>query len=104
MKRLSVTSCVRSPRRSTWLGEGGVKVSGGQGRRIALARTLLSEAPILVLDEPATGLDAQTEQDFFLTLNRVAQGRTVVLIAHRLTGVEQLDQVWRLSGGTVLPV
>ncbi|MCE0744482.1 thiol reductant ABC exporter subunit CydC [Acetobacter sicerae] len=88
----------------TWLGEGGVKVSGGQGRRIALARTLLSEAPILVLDEPATGLDAQTEQDFFLTLNRVAQGRTVILIAHRLTGVEQLDHVWRISGGEAVPV
>lgn len=88
----------------TWLGEGGVKVSGGQGRRIALARTLLSEAPILVLDEPATGLDAQTEQDFFLTLNRVAQGRTVILIAHRLTGVEQLDHVWRIAGGEAVPV
>ncbi|NHN87248.1 thiol reductant ABC exporter subunit CydC [Acetobacter conturbans] len=87
----------------TWLGEAGVKVSGGQGRRIALARTLLSDAPILVLDEPATGLDAQTEQDFFLTLNRVAQGRTVILIAHRLTGVEQLDHAWRLSGGHAVP-
>ncbi|MFT8718732.1 thiol reductant ABC exporter subunit CydC [Acetobacter sp.] len=86
----------------TWLGEGGVKVSGGQGRRIALARTLLSDAPILVLDEPATGLDAQTEQEFFLTLNRVAQGRTVILIAHRLTGVEHLDAVWRLSQGTAV--
>ncbi|MBV1838345.1 thiol reductant ABC exporter subunit CydC [Acetobacter estunensis] len=84
---------------NTWLGEGGVKVSGGQGRRIALARTLLSDAPILVLDEPATGLDAQTEQDFFLTLNRVATGRTVILIAHRLTGVEHLDRVWRIAGG-----
>nr|WP_242011461.1 thiol reductant ABC exporter subunit CydC [Acetobacter fallax] len=83
----------------TWLGEGGVKVSGGQGRRIALARTLLSDAPILVLDEPATGLDAQTEQDFFRTLNVVAAHRTVLLIAHRLTGVEQLDRVWRISGG-----
>lgn len=85
----------------TWLGEGGVKVSGGQGRRIALARTLLSDAPILVLDEPTTGLDAQTEQDFFLTLNRVAEGRTIILIAHRLTGVEQLDHVLRLSGGAI---
>lgn len=83
----------------TWLGEGGVKVSGGQGRRIALARTLLSDAPILVLDEPATGLDAQTEQEFFRTLNEVAAGRTVILIAHRLTGVEHLDRIWRIAGG-----
>ncbi len=83
----------------TWLGEGGARVSGGQGRRIALARTLLSQAPILILDEPATGLDAGTEQEFLRTLNEVTQGRTVILIAHRLTGVEELDQVWRISGG-----
>lgn len=83
----------------TWLGEGGIKLSGGQGRRIALARTLLTQAPILILDEPATGLDAQTEQEFLRTLNTVTAGRTVILIAHRLTGVEKLDRIWRLSGG-----
>lgn len=83
----------------TWLGEGGLRLSGGQGRRIALARTLLTRAPILVLDEPATGLDAQTEQEFLSTLNTVTEGRTVILIAHRLTGVEKLDRIWRLSGG-----
>ncbi len=83
----------------TWLGEGGARVSGGQGRRIALARTLLSDAPILVLDEPGSGLDAQTERQFLRTLNGLAEGRTLLLIAHRLTGVEQLDRIWRLSGG-----
>ncbi len=83
----------------TWLGEGGARVSGGQGRRIALARTLLSEAPILVLDEPGSGLDAQTERQFLRTLNGLAEGRTLLLIAHRLTGVERLDRIWRLSGG-----
>ena len=83
----------------TWLGEGGARVSGGQGRRIALARTLVSEAPILVLDEPCTGLDAQTEKAFLQTLNDLPPGRTVLLITHRLTGVERLDRIWRLSGG-----
>lgn len=83
----------------TWVGEGGIRLSGGQGRRIALARTLLAPAPILILDEPATGLDAQTEQDFLRTLNTVTEGRTVILIAHRLTGVEKLDRIWRLSDG-----
>lgn len=86
----------------TWLGEGGIRLSGGQGRRIALARTLLTQAPILILDEPATGLDAQTEQDFLETLNHVTEGRTVILIAHRLTGVEKLDSIWRISGGKVV--
>ncbi len=82
-----------------WLGEGGAGLSGGQARRLALARTLLSPAPVLILDEPAAGLDAQTEQAFLSTLNQVAAGRTVILITHRLTGVERLDRIWRLAGG-----
>jgi ATP-binding cassette subfamily C protein CydC len=86
-------------RLDTWVGEGGTQFSGGQGRRLALARTLLSEAPILVLDEPCAGLDAETERAFLATLNEVAEGRTLLLIAHRLTGVERLDRIWRLSGG-----
>jgi ATP-binding cassette subfamily C protein CydC len=86
----------------TWLGEGGQNISGGQGRRLALARTLLSAAPILLLDEPCAGLDADTETEFMKVLNTATQGRTVVLIAHRLTGVEQLDRIWRLTGGTLM--
>jgi ATP-binding cassette subfamily C protein CydC len=83
----------------TWVGEGGTRFSGGQGRRLALARALLSPAPILILDEPCAGLDADTEREFLTTLGDVAEGRTVILIAHRLTGVERLDRIWRLSGG-----
>jgi ATP-binding cassette subfamily C protein CydC len=83
----------------TWLGEGGALVSGGQGRRIALARAWLSQAPLLILDEPCTGLDAATERAFLTTLFAEAEGRTVLLIAHRLTGAEKLDRIWRLSGG-----
>ena len=83
----------------TWMGAGGAGLSGGQARRLALARTLLSNAPILVLDEPATGLDPAAERAFLTTLNAVTEGRTVILIVHRLTGVERLDRIWRLSGG-----
>ncbi len=82
-----------------WVGEGGARLSGGQGRRLALARALLSSAPVLILDEPCAGLDAETERAFLATLNTVAEGRSIVLIAHRLTGVERLDRIWRLSGG-----
>jgi ATP-binding cassette subfamily C protein CydC len=86
----------------TWVGEGGTRFSGGQGRRLALARALLSPAPILILDEPCAGLDAETERSFLETLNESAAGRTVVLITHRLTGVERLDRIFRLSGGKVV--
>jgi ATP-binding cassette subfamily C protein CydC len=83
----------------TWVGEGGARFSGGQGRRLALARALLSPAPILILDEPCAGLDAETERAFLATLNDAAEGRSLILITHRLTGVERLDRIWRLSAG-----
>jgi ATP-binding cassette subfamily C protein CydC len=83
----------------TWLGEGGQNLSGGQGRRIALARTLLSPASIIILDEPCAGLDAETEREFLSILFAQTTGKTVILIAHRLTGAEKLDRIWRLSSG-----
>jgi ATP-binding cassette, subfamily C, bacterial CydC len=86
----------------SWLGEGGQTLSGGQGRRLALARTLLSDAPILVLDEPCAGLDVATEMEFMRTLNNAVTGRTVLLILHRLTGAEQLDRIWRLTAGSLV--
>ena len=86
----------------TWTGEGGTRLSGGQARRLVLARTLLSPAPILLLDEPCAGLDAETEREFFASLNEGATGRTVILIVHRLTGAERIDRVWRLFGGRAM--
>jgi ATP-binding cassette subfamily C protein CydC len=83
----------------TWVGEGGTRFSGGQGRRLALARALLSPAQVLILDEPCAGLDAATERAFLATLNEVADGRSIILIAHRLVGVERLDRIWRLTSG-----
>jgi ATP-binding cassette subfamily C protein CydC len=82
-----------------WVGEGGTRFSGGQGRRLALARAILSPAPILILDEPCAGLDATTERAFLATLNEVPPGRTIIMITHRLIGIERLDRIWRLSGG-----
>jgi ATP-binding cassette subfamily C protein CydC len=81
------------------VGEGGTRFSGGQGRRLVLARALLSPAPVLILDEPCAGLDADIERAFLETLNETAAGRTVILITHRLTGVERLDRIFRLSAG-----
>jgi ATP-binding cassette, subfamily C, bacterial CydC len=86
-------------RLETWVGEGGTRFSGGEGRRLALARALLSTAPILILDEPCAGLDAEAERSFLQTLNETAADRTVILITHRLIGIERLDRIFRLSGG-----
>ena len=84
-------------------GEAGARFSGGQGRRLALARVLLSPAPVLILDEPAAGLDADTERAFLETLDEATAGRTVILILHRLLGVERPTRILRLIGGRAIP-
>lgn len=86
----------------TWVGEGGARLSGGQARRLALARTLLASAPIMILDEPCAGLDPDAERAFLSTLNEIGAERTIILITHRLVGVERLDRIWRLSAGKAM--
>jgi ATP-binding cassette, subfamily C, bacterial CydC len=87
----------------TRCGEGGARFSGGEARRIALARALLPPAGILILDEPTTGLDEAAERAFLATLATACEGRSLLLITHALTGVEPLDRVLRLAGGKLLP-
>lgn len=87
----------------TRCGEGGLRFSGGQARRLALARTLLSPASVLILDEPAAGLDADTERAFLQTLDEATAGRSVILILHHLTGVERPTRILRLVGGRAIP-
>ncbi|WP_347555664.1 thiol reductant ABC exporter subunit CydC [Robbsia sp. KACC 23696] len=74
----------------TWLGEGGVLLSGGQARRVAIARALLADRPILVMDEPTEGLDAATARSLYRALAHLMEGRTVILITHRLEGLANL--------------
>ncbi|XP_018497282.1 uncharacterized protein LOC108865100, partial [Galendromus occidentalis] len=85
----------------SWVGEGGKALSGGEGRRLVLARILLSDAPIIILDEPTTGLDAETAESFFKTFEAATKDKTVLLVLHRLTGTEKLDLVWKLGDGHV---
>lgn len=85
------------------VGQFGAKLSGGQVRRLAVARALLKNAPILLLDEPTEGLDPVTEAEFWQSLKPVMNGCTVLLITHRSTGLEYMDEVFRLEQGRMMP-
>ncbi|USI74170.1 ABCB family ABC transporter ATP-binding protein/permease [Sphingomonas morindae] len=86
----------------TEVGERGLKLSGGEKQRVAIARTLLKNPPILVLDEATSALDSRTEAEILETLNRVAQRRTTISIAHRLSTITQADQIVVLDAGRVI--
>lgn len=86
----------------TMVGERGVTLSGGQRQRIAIARAVIRDAPILILDEVSSGLDAAAEQLVFEALNRLMEGRTSVVIAHRLVTVRRADVIFVIDGGTVV--
>ncbi|MDN3354243.1 thiol reductant ABC exporter subunit CydC [Actinomadura sp. DC4] len=85
----------------TRVGEHGARVSGGQRQRIALARTLLADFPILLLDEPTEHLDVATADELTADLLSATEGRTTLLVTHRLTGLEAVDEIIVLSRGRV---
>ena len=86
----------------TQIGEGGVRLSGGQRRRVALARAILRDASVLLLDEPTSGLDAASEQAVLDALELAAEGRTVLAVSHRLSLTARADRVVVLDGGRVV--
>jgi ATP-binding cassette, subfamily B, bacterial len=86
----------------TVVGERGFRFSGGERQRIAIARTVLRNPPVLVLDEATSALDVQTERAVGEALERLAEGRTTIVIAHRLSTVRDADEIAVLDGGTVV--
>ena len=77
-----------------WLGDGGRPLSGGEQRRLGLARILLNDAPILLLDEPTEGLDRETERQILRLILAHAENKTLIMVTHRLTAIEQFDELF----------
>lgn len=87
---------------NTMVGERGATLSGGQRQRIAIARAIIRQSPILILDEPSSGLDAASEELVFEALARLMEGKTAIVIAHRLATVRRADVIFVLDKGTIV--
>lgn len=85
-----------------WLGEGGRPLSGGERRRIGIARALLHEANLVIMDEPTESLDAQTEQQLIGLIKQHCHGKTLLIVTHRLTESQIFDRVYRLHAGQLI--
>jgi ABC-type multidrug transport system fused ATPase/permease subunit len=84
------------------VGERGVSLSGGQRQRLAIARAIIKDAPIVLLDEPTTGLDAESERLVMEALDGLLRGRTAIVIAHRLATVRRADQIVVIEDGRIV--
>ena len=87
---------------NTILGERGVTLSGGQRQRIAIARAIIRDTPILILDEPSSGLDAASEKLVFEALDRLMEGKTSIVIAHRLSTIRRANCIFVVQDGAIL--
>lgn len=85
-----------------WLGDGGRPLSGGEQRRLGLARILLSDAPILLLDEPTEGLDRETERHILQLIFEHAKEKTLIMVTHRLTAIERFDRICVIDDGRLI--
>jgi subfamily B ATP-binding cassette protein MsbA len=86
----------------TMIGERGVTLSGGQRQRIAIARAIIRNTPILILDEPSSGLDAASEKLVFEALERLMEGKTSIVIAHRLSTIRKADVIFVIKDGKLV--
>ncbi|MCU7368687.1 cysteine/glutathione ABC transporter ATP-binding protein/permease CydC [Pantoea stewartii] len=87
---------------NAWLGEGGRPLSGGELRRLAIARAMLHNGDLWLLDEPTEGLDATTEQQILALLQQITTGKTVIMVTHRLRGLAQMDRICLMDSGKIV--
>ncbi|MBV7297612.1 heme ABC transporter ATP-binding protein/permease CydC [Enterovibrio paralichthyis] len=102
LEQVGLQALLEGPGLDVWLGDGGRQLSGGERRRLGIARALLRDAPILLLDEPTEGLDVQTEQQILTLLLDHAKDKTVLFITHRLVGLAQMDSVCLMDEGRII--
>ena len=86
------------------IGDNGMRRSGGQRQRLAIARAILKDAPILILDEATSALDSESERHVQAALETLMQGRTTVVIAHRLSTIEKADRIVVLERGRIVEI
>ncbi|MFL5698247.1 MAG: thiol reductant ABC exporter subunit CydC [Ktedonobacteraceae bacterium] len=85
----------------TLIGEQGLKLSGGERQRLAIARAILKDAPIMILDEPTANLDTCTEHEVLRAIHHLIEGRTTLMITHRLVGLERVDEILVMQSGRI---
>jgi ATP-binding cassette subfamily C protein CydC len=102
LEKVGLSKLLEDTALDTWLGDGGRQLSGGEKRRVGIARALLHNAPILLLDEPTEGLDKQTEQQMMQLFEKHFKGKTVVFITHRLVDLDKMDSICLIEQGTIV--
>ncbi|GKX56092.1 cysteine/glutathione ABC transporter ATP-binding protein/permease CydC [Leminorella grimontii] len=102
LERVGLGALLAKEGLNAWLGEGGRPLSGGEQRRIGLARVLLHGAPLVLLDEPTEGLDADTEKQILLALRTHCREKTVILITHRLSDLDHMDKIYVMDEGRIV--
>lgn len=102
LERVGLEKLLEGSGLNAWLGEGGRQLSGGELRRLAIARALLHNAPLLLLDEPTEGLDAETEKQILDLLAEVAKEKTMLMVTHRLQGLMRFDRIIVMDNGEII--
>lgn len=102
LRRVGLEKLLDDAGLNSWLGEGGRQLSGGELRRLAIARALLHDAPLMLLDEPTEGLDATTESQMLELLAEVMRDKTLLMVTHRLRGLARFNQIIVMDNGQII--